>query len=98
MTVQRWEQPTLGGTIRSAARDVVDGWALQIAAVAKLATYIAGTDFVPRAYRGQDAAVAAAILAGRELGIGPMTALQHLHVIDGRPAMSAQLMRALVFA
>lgn len=94
--VDRWAQPTL--PVPPAGRDVVDGWAHQVAAVAKLATYIAATDFVPKGYRGQDAAVAAAILAGREIGIGPMTALQHLHVIDGRPAMSAQLMRALVFA
>lgn len=79
-------------------RDVVDGWARQIADVAKLADYIAQTDFVPGSYRGQPAAVAAAILAGREIGVGPMTALQHMHVIDGRPAMSAQLMRALVLA
>lgn len=95
MTVARWEQPAL---TPSSGRDVVDGWAHQLAGVAKLADYIAATDFVPTAYRGQPAAVAAAILAGRELGIGPMTALQHLHVIEGRPAMSAQLMRALVLA
>lgn len=95
MSVAKWEQPALPAP---SGRDIVDGWAHQVAAVAKLATYIAATDFVPKAYRGQDAAVAAAILAGREMGIGPMTALQHLYVVDGRPAMSAQLMRALVFA
>lgn len=95
MSVAKWEQPALPAPV---SRDIVDGWAHQVAAVAKLATYIAATDFVPKGYRGQDAAVAAAILAGREMGIGPMTALQHLYVVDGRPAMSAQLMRALVFA
>jgi hypothetical protein len=94
--VARWEQPALPTPPQG--RDIVDGWAHQVASVAKLATYIAATDFVPKAYRGQDAAVAAAILAGREMGIGPMTSLQHLYVVDGRPAMSAQLMRALVFA
>jgi hypothetical protein len=89
-TVARWDDgPT---------RDVVDGWAVQLAEVARLAEYIAATDFVPKAYRGQPAAVAAAILAGREMGIGPMTALQHLYVVEGRPAMSAQLMRAQVLA
>lgn len=92
--VQRWEQPALA----SGNRDVVDGWAVQLAGVARLAEYIAATDFVPKAYRDQPAAVAAAILAGREMGIGPMTALQHLYVVEGRPAMSAQLMRALVMA
>ena len=92
--VTRWEQPALTAT----GRDVVDGWAVQLAGVAKLAEYIAATEFVPKAYRDQPAAVAAAILAGREMGIGPMTALQHLYVVEGRPAMSAQLMRALVMA
>jgi hypothetical protein len=66
--------------------------------VAELSRVIAGTEFVPEALRGRPAAVGAAILAGRELGVGPMTALQHLHVIEGRPSMSAQLMRALVLA
>ena len=80
------------------ARDVVDGWAQVMVPVSQLATQIAGTDFVPRGLRGSPAAVAAAILTGRELGIGPMTSLAHLAVIEGRPSMSAQLMRALVQA
>lgn len=87
--------------IRHAARlerDVVDGWARQVQDVARLADYIAQTDFVPEALRNQPAAVAAAILAGREIGLGPMASLQHLHVIKGRPSMSAQMMRALVLA
>jgi hypothetical protein len=69
-----------------------------VAEVSKLSGVIAATEFVPEALRGRPATVCAAILAGRELGIGPMTALQHLHVIEGRPSMSAQLMRALVLA
>jgi hypothetical protein len=93
VTVQRWEEPPT-----ATGRDVVDGWEVQLAGVARLAEYIASTEFVPKAYRDQPAAVAAAILAGREMGIGPMTALQHLYVVEGRPAMSAQLMRALVMS
>jgi hypothetical protein len=69
-----------------------------LAAVGDLAAKIAGTDFVPEAMRGKPAAVAAAILAGREMGIGPMTALQNIHVIKGKPGQSAQLMRSLVLA
>jgi hypothetical protein len=93
VTVQRWQE-----TPSAVGRDVVDGWAVQLAEVAHLAEFIASTEFVPKAYRDQPAAVAAAILAGREMGIGPMTALQHLYVVEGRPAMSAQLMRALVMS
>jgi hypothetical protein len=77
-------------------RDVVDGWAVILADVAELSRVIAGTEFVPKDLKDRPAAVGAAILAGRELGIGPMTSLRQLHVINGAPTMSALLMRALV--
>lgn len=35
-------------------------------------------------------------LKGRELGIPPLQALNHIHVIQGKPTISAELMRALV--
>lgn len=76
----------------------IDSWIPIMAEVAKLAQHIADTDFVPQAMRGKPAAVAAAILSGREAGVGPMTALQHIHVIKGKPGQSAQLMRQLVLA
>ena len=62
----------------------------------KLAEKIAGTEFVPGPLRGKPEAVLACILAGHEAGVGPMQALAKIHVIDGRPAMAAELMRALV--
>lgn len=62
----------------------------------KLAEKIAGTDFVPTALRGKPEAVLACILAGHEAGISPMQALSKIHIIEGRPAMAAELMRALV--
>lgn len=62
----------------------------------KLAEKIAGTEFVPVALRGKPDAVLACILAGHEAGISPMQALSKIHIIEGRPAMAAELMRALV--
>lgn len=62
----------------------------------KLAEKIAGTDFVPPALRGKPEAVLACILAGHEAGVSPLQALSKIHVIEGRPAMSSELMRALV--
>lgn len=62
----------------------------------ELAQHIARTEFVPSSLRGKPEAVMAAILTGHEVGIGAMQALSKIHVIDGRPAMAAELMRGLV--
>jgi hypothetical protein len=74
----------------------IDSWTQVAGAVIKLANQIYDTPFVPDGLRGSAPAVAAAILAGREIGVGPMTALQQIHVIKGKPAQSALLMRALI--
>lgn len=62
----------------------------------KLAKAIAHTDFVPKGLRGKEEAVLAAILTGHELGIEPMQALAKIYVIEGRPTISAEMMRAIV--
>lgn len=62
----------------------------------KTAQKIANTTFVPTAFRGKPESVFAAILYGAELGIGPMQSLNCIHVIEGRPSMAPELMRALV--
>lgn len=67
-----------------------------IAPAADLAQRIAKTEFVPSALRNRPEAVLACMLAGHEVGIGPMQALSKIHIIEGRPAMAAELMRALV--
>ena len=59
-----------------------------------IARQIASTKFVPESYRNQPESVVAAILTGRELGIGPMQSLRDIHMVDGRPAFAAQLMLA----
>jgi hypothetical protein len=82
---------------RPTATDVAGGAvAISGAAAWELAQKIARTEFVPQALRGKPESVLAAILFGRELGIGPMQSLQAIHVIDGRPGASPELMRALV--
>lgn len=75
-----------------------DSWADVLPAVGDLAGKIAATDFVPDAMRGKTAVVAAAILYGRELGLGPMTSLRSINVIKGKPALSAEAMRAMILA
>lgn len=61
-----------------------------------LSQRLAGTDFVPQKLRDKPEQVLAVILAGAEVGISPMTSLQKIHNIQGRPAMAAELMRAIV--
>jgi hypothetical protein len=81
-----------------AERDVVDGWVAMASDVFKLAAHICDTDFVPKNYRGNAPATAAAILAGRELGIGPMTSLRHVQLVEGSPSLSAEYKRARVLS
>lgn len=75
-----------------------DSWTAVLTEVGTLANNIAATEFVPTGLRGSTAKVAAAILYGRELGLPPMTSLSGIQVISGRPALSAEMMRALILA
>ena len=49
---------------------------------------------VPKHYGGRPAAIAAVILCGIELGMGAMESLRSIHIIEGKPCMSAELMLA----
>lgn len=71
-------------------------WLELMAPSVELAKAIANTDFVPKAFRNNPAAVAAAILYGDEVGFGPLQSLAKIAVIDGRPALYAEAQRALV--
>jgi hypothetical protein len=71
-------------------------WVALLGPSAQLAERIAGTEFVPKAMRGKPDVVLAAILYGDEIGVGPMQALAGIHVVEGRPAPSAELMRAMI--
>jgi hypothetical protein len=85
-------------TVAVPERDVVDGWLGIASDVIKLANVIAETEFVPKEYRDSPPAVAAAILVGRELGIGPMMSLRHVQIVRGVPTLSAEYKRARVLA
>jgi hypothetical protein len=74
-----------------------DSWIAVVGPVAKLADYIARTEFTPKAMRGNAPAVAATILTGRELGMGPLTALRSLDVIEGSVQMKTKAILARIF-
>jgi hypothetical protein len=63
-------------------------------AMRAMAATISHTPFVPSAFRGKPDDILAAILTGRELGLGPMHSLKQISIIEGRPALSAELMLA----
>lgn len=73
-----------------------DSWAPMLPSVKTLSEGICDTEFVPRALRGKAYAVAACVLTGRELGLGPMESLQKIYLVEGRPSLSAEVMRSLV--
>lgn len=67
--------------------------------VFKLADVLAkADDFVPKALRGKPAGIAAVILKGVEMGVGPMEALSSLHLIEGKVAMDATYVLARLHA
>jgi hypothetical protein len=57
---------------------------------------IASTDFVPKSLRGNLPAILACVAMGRAIGIPDMQALRQIHIVDGKPTMSAELMVSLV--
>jgi len=54
--------------------------------------------FVPRYLVGRPPAILATLLAGQELGLGPMASLRAVVIIDGRVSLYAEAARALVYA
>ena len=79
-------------------RPTTDTWVDVLPSVGDLAAKIAATSFVPKGLRGQPASVAAAILTGRELNLGPMAALRGLEVIDGSVTMKPEMMAARILS
>lgn len=73
-------------------------WSQELDAAGRIAGVLCSTEFVPKGLRGSVEATAAAILTGRELGLSPMNSLANIFVVQGRPAMYARSMVALVLS
>ena len=58
------------------------------------ASVLLSSGFLPASIKSPEAAMAI-ILTGRELGIGPMAALNNINIIQGKPTLSPQLMLAM---
>jgi hypothetical protein len=55
---------------------------------------IAHSELIPTALRGKPANCLAVILYGQDIGLSQMQAMQNVHVVEGKPTMSAELWRA----
>jgi hypothetical protein len=66
--------------------------------VSSLAEVLAQSNLMPKDLIGKSANVVVQILAGQELGLSPMAAIRGIHVIEGRPILSADTMVGLVLS
>ena len=80
------------------SQTVVDlqSWAQELDAAHRLGNALCQTDFVPNDFKGKPEAAAAAILAGKALGLDPMNSLSNIFVIHGKPALYARTMAGMV--
>jgi hypothetical protein len=93
MSVVPYQTPAVDLPARGLGRSIA-----LLPGVVQLAEQIANTEFVKKALRGNVPAITAAILAGDEIGFGPMQSLKYMSVIDGQPSVSAEGQRALIYA
>lgn len=63
-----------------------------------MARAVHATEMVPKSIRGQVDTVFATMMWGAELGLSPLTSLQSVYLIEGRPTLSASFMRARILA
>lgn len=61
-----------------------------------LAERFSKSTLLPKSMQGKAADVLVTIMAGAEMGLSPMASLRAIHVIEGRPVLSADGMVALV--
>lgn len=62
----------------------------------ELAKLIADSDLAPKDYRGKPGNVLIAVQLGREVGLGPMTAIQNIAVINGKPSIYGDAGKAIL--
>lgn len=64
--------------------------------VTSLAEVLAKSTLMPDALRNKVPDVVVSILAGQELGLSPMAAIRGVHVVQGKPVLSADTMVGLI--
>jgi len=93
-----YQPATPPAAIAASGHQDTDSWITVVRDIIRIADVIYDTPFVPDGLRGSSPAVAAAMLAGREMGLGIMTSLANIDVIRGKPTQKALLMRAMILS
>lgn len=60
------------------------------------AEVLAGSDLVPKSYRGKPANIVVATLEGRRFGWDVTMSMNSLHIIEGTPSMKPEIMLAMI--
>lgn len=60
-----------------------------------MSSTLSKASLLPAALRGKEADVLMTVMAGAELGLGPILSIRSIHVIEGKPTLSADLIAAL---
>lgn len=63
-----------------------------------LARLIADSDLAPKDYRGKPGNVLIAVQMGQEVGLSPMTAIQSIAVINGKPGLYGDVGKAILLS
>lgn len=85
-------------TYRAPHGTIIHQTASDLSDALRIGNAIAGTSFAPTAFRGKGEECAVAILYGQTIGLDPMTAIQQVFVIGGKPALYARAMVAIALA
>jgi hypothetical protein len=100
VTVEQWNPRTEVATVTPQDQAVqrLTDWARSAQAAHQVASSLVQTSFVPQQFRGRPEEATAAILAGLEVGLSPMSALRAFDIIQGTAAPRAVTLRAIVQA
>lgn len=90
--IQQYQQPT------AAAPSTIQQTALELSGAMQIANAICQSTFVPQHFRGKPEECAVAMLYGATIGFDPVTSVQQIYVIGGKPALYARAMVAIVLA
>ena len=82
--------------MQSQAVERLGAWAASATAAYEVAEKLVQTSFVPASFRQKPYEATAAILAGAEVGLSPMSSLRSFDVIQGTAAARAITLRAIV--